>query len=400
MSDDITENVYLKVGEEKNIKSLNHIDVGTKAKMLLSNNEIMASSKEKKFRMDCRSFFVTAVQYLQSNLPYDVSLLQHAQFIHPEKRNSPGSLNAISNLAIKITSVLNNNNCLDKVFGVKGATKESLVDQIRDQWRFFQNEEIKEEWYKFNEEEANASVARNVDSYWKRAEEMCGIESEPPKRIMKRIDEFWAKIGSLVDEKGSKKYSQLVALVKCVLSLSHGNSTPERGFSINKLILEVHGYSTYEDTLTALRLVKDELLRVGGETKFPITKELLSEVKLSYSKYEADRVARKAAKEAELKRKKECAAEAAAKEYVNKELEKIEDEISDAKAGLSVANDLILQAQSDLEKALQKKGNHLQRNLLESANSKLKVGTDRKRKFQDDLDDLEQKRKKMLSSKK
>lgn len=73
----------------------------------------------------------------------------------------------------------------------------------------------------------------------------------------------------------------------------------------------------------------------------------------------------------------------------NKELEKIEDKISDAKAGLFLANDLILQAQSDLDKALQKKGNNLQRNLLKSANSKLKVGTARKLKFQDDLDNLE-----------
>ena len=94
----------------------------------------------------------------------------------------------------------------------------------------------------------------------------CVASNLPFKRIMKRIDEFWARVDSLVDEKGSKKYAQLVALVKSVVSLSHRNSTPERGFSINKLILEVHGYSTYEDTLTALRLVKDELLRVGGES--------------------------------------------------------------------------------------------------------------------------------------
>jgi hypothetical protein len=91
LSDDITKNVYINVSEDRNIKPISHIDVGTKAKILLSGNTIMASDKEKKFRQDCLNFFVTAVQYLQSNLPY-VSLLQHAQYIHPAKRNDSGSL--------------------------------------------------------------------------------------------------------------------------------------------------------------------------------------------------------------------------------------------------------------------------------------------------------------------
>ena len=142
----------------------------------------------------------------------------------------------------------------------------------------------------------------------------------------------------------------MVAFIKCVLSLSHGNITPERGFSINKLILEVHGYSTYEDTLTALRLVKDELLRVGGKTKL-ITKELLADVKTSYTRYEADRIAKKAGQEAELRSKKDSeAADGAARESIHKEVKKVENDISEAKYGISVANDLILQAQSDLVK--------------------------------------------------
>ena len=36
------------------------------------------------------------------------------------------------------------------------------------------------------------------------------------------------------------------------------------------------------NTRTALRLVEDELLRVGGKTKFPITKELFADIKGSY----------------------------------------------------------------------------------------------------------------------
>ena len=215
-----------------------------------------------------------------------MSLLQHAQYIHPDKRSAPESTSAIFNLAVKITSVLNNNNCLYKVFGVNGASTDSIIDQIRSQWQFFQNEDIKKEWYQLDEQGVSSSTKK--DSYWARAGEMCEIESTPFKRNMKRIDDFWEKIDSLRDNKGSQKYPQLVALMKCVLSLSHGNSTPERGFSINKLILGIHGYSTYEDTLTALRFVKDELL---------------SDVKAAHSRYEADRVARKEAQGAEQRRK-------------------------------------------------------------------------------------------------
>ena len=58
----------------------------------------------------------TAVQYLHSNLPYDVSLLQHAQYVHPDKRNASESLSVISNLVVKIALVLNNNVWCEECF--------------------------------------------------------------------------------------------------------------------------------------------------------------------------------------------------------------------------------------------------------------------------------------------
>ena len=91
----------------------------------------------------------------------------------------------------------------------------------------------------------------------------------------------------------------------------------------------------YDDTLTAHRLVKDELRRVGGEIKFPITKELLADVKASYTRYEADRFAKKMAQEAKLRRKKESKAADAARESIHKEVEKVENYIFEAKSGIS-----------------------------------------------------------------
>ena len=40
----------------------------------------------------------------------------------------------------------------------------------------------------------------------------------------------------------------------------------------------MHGYSTYEDMIIVLYMIKDELLRVGGILEFPVTCELLDSV--------------------------------------------------------------------------------------------------------------------------
>ena len=75
-SDDTTKKVG-EVGDDRNIKPLSKIDVGAKAQTLLSQNVIMASDIEKKICQDCLDFFIAAVQYLESNLPYDLSLLHN-----------------------------------------------------------------------------------------------------------------------------------------------------------------------------------------------------------------------------------------------------------------------------------------------------------------------------------
>ena len=119
----------------KNVKPSDQIDVGTKAlSMFSTNNVFIPDEKQKKFCEDCLNFYVTAVQYLQKNLPFEVNLLKYAQYIHPEKRNAAAASNAISNLAIKITAVLGN--CLSVVFKIE----EPVVDQIRHQWHLYQNE--------------------------------------------------------------------------------------------------------------------------------------------------------------------------------------------------------------------------------------------------------------------
>ena len=91
-------------------KSLRLIEIGTKAKLLFSGN-LVRDEKQDQFRKKCQLFNAKVVMYLQQNLPFDVTILKYAQFLHPEKRNNPGSTRGISNLALKVTKALKRTIC-------------------------------------------------------------------------------------------------------------------------------------------------------------------------------------------------------------------------------------------------------------------------------------------------
>ena len=87
----------------------------------------------------------------------------------------------------------------------------------------------------------------------------------------------------LVDSERNRKYKNLLLLCHCILTLPHDNAEPERGFSINKAILAVHGFSIKEDTLEALTLVKDFLILNGGVDEVEVTKELRKSCEASHA---------------------------------------------------------------------------------------------------------------------
>ena len=182
------------------------------------------------------------------------------------------------------------------------------------------------------------------DSYCRRVEEEFGLgipASDKEERQMKRTDDYWCQIGQLKDEQGRKKYPQLFALVKCVLSLSHRNSALGSGFSINKSMLEVNGHSLGEDTLEALRVVKDAIVNSGSVLNIPITHTLIMSVKNSCQKYQADLEAKRKLKE-EAERSKRAIEEEAEqlkrKFAEDDEVSKIDEEIKSKRAGITVAD--------------------------------------------------------------
>lgn len=384
-SSDACENISLDVTKSGNQKSLKLVDIGVKAKSLFANN-IFGDDMLHKFRRECLQFFENSTHYLLTHLPFNVTVLKYAQYLHPEKRNLPGATSAISNLALKVSKVVQNR--LNHVFEVQGAVSvETVCDQIRHQWMVYQNEDIPEHFFLSDENVPESNDARNRDFYWSCAYEQCGLH-QPKKEQSnhKRIDDYWLQVSKIRGVDGTKKYPQLFSLVKCVLSLSHGNSAPERGFSINKTVLDSHGYCMKEKTIEALRFVKDELFRIGGVLKFNISQDLLMEVKGAHSKYVADLEEEKSLREAKKRKEKKASNVQEKRSLCNM----IESDIKKCEVSLQAADEIICDANKDLQTALT--ATKLDRNVLCQAQSKIDIGIDRKRKLEESIAILKKKK--------
>ena len=71
-----------------------------------------------------------------------------------------------------------------------------------------------------------------------------------------RIDEYWKELSDLRNSLKKLKYEKLSSLIKTVFILPYGNSDPERGFSINKAMVDINHN---ENIIVSLRLVKDTI---------------------------------------------------------------------------------------------------------------------------------------------
>ena len=276
----------ISVNISKHTKKLDAIDIGTKAKSILNDFSINSESKEI-FRKKCLGFFTASTKYLVSHLPISSQFLKDARYLHPDKRNYDSAVKAISRLALTVGNSLKNH--LETVFSVsKDTTVSDICDLFRDQFQIYQQIDISKEWYII--ETVNAKKERlQHQSYWKNAEKSW-LEILPKEDEVKtiRIDSYWSRVFELKNDAGRLRFPQLAALVKSVLTLSHGNAGPEQGFSINKSILDAHGTRLREDTIVALRRVKHRIIQVGGVLNFQINKQVLESVKLSRGRYEEE----------------------------------------------------------------------------------------------------------------
>ena len=94
-------------------------------------------------------------------------------------------------------------------------------------------------------------LAANRESYWKYAYEVCGLElsTKESSTQYKQWNNYCSYVGKLVGEDVNQ--SILFPLAQCILSLSHGYAVPEKDFSINWKLIEVHRTDLSEGTIEA-----------------------------------------------------------------------------------------------------------------------------------------------------
>ena len=77
--------VKLQVYNRNHQKSLRLTENKTKLKALFSG-KLARDAKQDLLQKESQLFYPKAVMYLQQNLPFDVTILKYAQFLHPENR--------------------------------------------------------------------------------------------------------------------------------------------------------------------------------------------------------------------------------------------------------------------------------------------------------------------------
>ena len=158
-------------------------------------------------------------------------------------------------------------------------------------------------------------------------------------------------------------------------------------------IVDSKGYAMQNDTISALRFVKAELNRVGGVLNFPITQNLITQVKGARAKYMADLEEKNRLRQEEEKRIEESQTAISKAQIAKTECEKIDSEIKKCEVNLKVANKIVEDGNKQLQDALSK--SKLDRNKIQQAQSKIETGLERKRKIENELHSLQQKRKKL-----
>ena len=162
--------------------------------------------------------------------------------------------------------------------------------------------------------------------------------------------------------------------------LPHGNSDPERGFSINKDIYKVHGYSAEEDTL---RFIKDILILKGVHLKMRLSKDLFTSCRDARSSYVSFLEPQKLEQEKEKKRKINEKAEREKEKEKDKKsdvLKRLEGDLELLHAEIRVAENAVEEGNTDFGEIMAKKP--LDMNKLKMCQAQIAMGVKRIKKLQ------------------
>ena len=195
-------------------KSADHVDVGSAAKLLISEYKKKSTYKEStvlNFRKEVSVLLATLTSHFMEKSPIKSAVARFVICFDPNyMANSQDS-------AIKAFGLL-----CEKLLTLKRLPSTKYVEEAKEQYQSFIKHVVTAEFDKF-------------DSF---------------DRFKQRVDEF---LGAFLAE---KTYCNVYDLLKLVCTLSHGQSSIERGFSINKEHLVEN---LQEESLIALRIINDHM---------------------------------------------------------------------------------------------------------------------------------------------
>ena len=374
------------------------IDLGTRASACIDS--LTDKLEASRFTKNAKKFLISCAEYLFEHLPLDEPTLIDVRALHPVNQMMKNGERAIKRLATNVIKVLGKK--ANENFQFVGEDYQ-LVDLIVKEYQEYTLQIIPESLFKKEEERPSSSKenARKQYSYWQEAYREAGVENTTTTTTeYKRIDVYWRSIGELLDSSGKRMFFHLSVLAKTLLLLTHGNADPERGFSLNKNLLAIHGTTINEDTIVAIRMVKDFISHKGGTLNVEINKEMIASSRFAWSRYN---IYLENKREEERIKKKLEEEQAAAKEAAEMESEKtkkrkekkeqIELDIAMWEAHLE-ASEQLLRAANEEMKTLLGSGNALVVKDVRLCHSKSEIALKRKGESETELSSLKKKVKK------
>ncbi|CAH0555059.1 unnamed protein product [Brassicogethes aeneus] len=270
----------------------------------------MSETDEKAIRNEFRKCYVEFVSYLFKKFPNDNILLQDVEYLIPAEEYSCLIKEPMQSFELQ-----------------SQISPEALADKIKAQWRNYQLENIDKSFY---------------------TETKNGLEK------FKRLDEYWDKVRSIKDIVGQYKYTQLALMARIVLTISHGNANAERGFSLNKYILNDKN-SLDKSTIIALRMIKDNLKDSQAVKNFPMSVTLLQMVGNAKRKYTEYLETQKLLEQNKVQKQNEQKiqeTEERNKRRIHDDIDVLNDDIIRKESQLSIAKQMLNDGNTNLKKAM------------------------------------------------
>lgn len=234
--------IRLDINDKKLHVGYKKVDVGFACDNALKETVNVSEREVMEFRMACKEFIVQVLKKLLTKSPVLYSVVRYLSCLNPVKM------------------VSDREKCVTMF--------RKLLKHLKDAKRMTENDcEVCLQQY--------AAFIENIPQFG--SERFTNFNSNHD-----RVDDLFHELTAGGVRDG--EYSTLYKIIKMLLSLSHGQATVERGFSVNKK-LEVENMSL--NTLAAQRTICDHVSNVGGIDKVVLSKELLVAAKLSRQRYEA-----------------------------------------------------------------------------------------------------------------